>query len=313
LNITSRLKSLVKTVTVGLVLATAGNVISISKAIAADMYGFPNLNGKVIKLELSNGVRLNLPQSRAIDNYKLNSFVPDNTQDWQWKIIDDGFGVSFTRVNTNKAFTVSDLNTVNGTSIVAWEYQGHGRWIDWNPQPVGNGYYLIRLRNNLNQCLNIPGSQSNVWATTWACNANDPDQRFKIDIIGGVVNNTLILPPDLATPIGLTPAPASYMAETSLKPWEYPILDVPSQVYPNLNQQTGDLFCKGVLAIIKLNFTSGNPSGYPNAYGPVPNIIKAIGQTENRSYALDGREWRPFIAKYAWYHMNRKQCIVNQD
>jgi hypothetical protein len=304
---------MVKTTILGLALAVTSLVVDSTKASAADMYGFPNLNGKVVKLELSNGVRVNLPQSRAIDNYKVNSFVPDNTNDWQWKVIDDGFGVSFTRVNTNKAFTVSDLNTVNGTPIVAWEYQGHGRYIDWNPQSIGNGYYLIRLRNNTNQCLNIPGSQNNVWATTWACDANDPDQRFKIDVIGGVVNNSLILPPDAATPINLLPAPTSYVAETSLKSWEYPIQNVPSGIYQNLDQQTGDLFCKAVLVSIKLNFTLGAPSPYPNAYGSVPNIIKAVGQVETRSYALDGREWRPFIAKYAWYHINRRQCIVNQD
>ncbi|MBC7472470.1 MAG: RICIN domain-containing protein [candidate division SR1 bacterium] len=162
------------------------SISSTTSSKAADQYGFPNLNGKVVKLELENGVRVNLPTNRAIDNYQLNSFVPDNTDDWKFKIIDNGSGgIMFTRVNTNKAITVSNLNVVNGTSIVAYEQAGNGRWIDWNPEHVGNGYYLIHLRHNPSQCLNIPGSQSNVWVTTWTCDRNDRDQRMKIEEVAG--------------------------------------------------------------------------------------------------------------------------------
>jgi hypothetical protein len=156
---------------------------------AADQYGFPNLNGKVVKFELWNGVRINLPAARAIDNYQLNSYVPDNTDDWKFKVIDNGYGVMFTRLNTNKAITVSTLNVVDRTTVVAYEQQGNGRWIDWNPEHVGNGYYLIHLRYNPNQCLNVPGSASNVWVTTWTCNRNDRDQLFKIEEVTSAVSN----------------------------------------------------------------------------------------------------------------------------
>jgi hypothetical protein len=151
---------------------------------AADLHGTPNMNGKIVKFELSNGVRINLPMSRAIDTYWLNSYVPDNTDDWQFKVIDDGYGQMYTRINTNKAMSVESLTVVNGTHIRAYEQSGHGRWNDFNPEAIGDGYYLVHLRYNTSQCLNIPGSQSNVWVTTWACNANDPDQRFRIVEVG---------------------------------------------------------------------------------------------------------------------------------
>jgi hypothetical protein len=161
---------------VSLLATTIGSI----QAKAADMCGFPNLNGKIVYFELANGQRVQLPLARAVNGNKVNSFSADNSDDWKWKVVDDGWGVSFLRVNTNQAFSVENLNVVDRTPIVSWDYQGHGRYLDWNPQAVGGGYYLIRLRHNLNQCLNIPGGANNVWVTTWTCNANDPDQRFKI-------------------------------------------------------------------------------------------------------------------------------------
>jgi murein DD-endopeptidase MepM/ murein hydrolase activator NlpD len=154
---------------------------------AADMYGFPNYNGKIVYLELSNGVRVNLPLNRAINDYKVNSYSADNSDDWKWKVNDDGLGVSFTRINTNKAFTVFNLNPADLTPIVAWDYS-HNRYSDWNPEPVGGGYHILHLRSKPSQCLNIPGSRSNVWVTTFSCNANDLDQRFKIiEVISDII------------------------------------------------------------------------------------------------------------------------------
>jgi hypothetical protein len=229
-------------------LAITSSILCISSSSvssAADQYGFPNLNGQVVKLELENTVRVNLPAARAIDNNKLNSFVPDNTDDWKFKVIDNGYGVMFTRVNTNKAITVSDINVKDGTSIVAYEQQGNGRWIDWNPEHVGNGYYLIHLRHNPSQCLNIPGSQSNVWVTTWTCNKNDRDQRFKIEIVGGNsnVSNPYVgsLPRtgggDGSIPInppGTTPIPYVQTYVTNITPlYEYWIVSrKQDQTYP---------------------------------------------------------------------------------
>jgi hypothetical protein len=51
------------------------------KAQAADQYGYGNQNGRIVKLELSNGVRVNMPLARAINGYHMNSYVPDNTDD----------------------------------------------------------------------------------------------------------------------------------------------------------------------------------------------------------------------------------------
>jgi hypothetical protein len=183
-----------------------------TQAKAADMYGFPNLNGKTVYLELANGQRVQLPLARAVNGNKVNSFTADNTDDWKWKVVDDGFGVSFLRVNTNQAFSVENLNVVDRTPIVSWDYQGHGRYLDWNPEAVGGGYYLIRLRHNLNQCLNIPGGANNVWVTTWTCNANDPDQRFKIVDISTISAN----------PPGTTPLPTSQTIVSNTTPlYEY--------------------------------------------------------------------------------------------
>jgi hypothetical protein len=84
--------------------------------------------------------------------------------------------------------------------------------LDWNPEAVGGGYYLIRLRHNLNQCLNIPGGANNVWVTTWTCNANDPDQRFKIVDISTISAN----------PPGTTPLPTSQTIVSNTTPlYEY--------------------------------------------------------------------------------------------
>jgi hypothetical protein len=200
------------------------------QAKAADMYGFPNLNGKTVYLELANGQRVQLPLARAVNGNKVNSFTADNTDDWKWKVVDDGFGVSFLRVNTNQAFSVENLNVVDRTPIVSWDYQGHGRYLDWNPQAVGGGYYLIRLRHNLNQCLNIPGGANNAWVTTWTCNANDPDQRFKIVEVSQVqteryqtvVENEkfVFVVASLRPKIGSSVAPTGHAFTSLIRSWD---------------------------------------------------------------------------------------------
>jgi hypothetical protein len=182
------LKNFVRSVSLGFLgLASMLGIssIGITKASAATSY--PIVNGQLVRFELSNGVALNIQNASLANDKPIYSFTGNNSDPEQiFKVISNGDGYNFQRNGTGYSLSASTLTPTNLSPAVSYQ-SGFGQWQDfWLDDSPGNGYYLIKWRKNPAYCLNVPGSQSNVKITFFACNTADNDQRFRIVTVGGV-------------------------------------------------------------------------------------------------------------------------------
>jgi hypothetical protein len=173
----SQFKNIVQVIVFGIVGITS--LFGASKAQAATTY--PVVNNQVVRFELSNGVALNIQNASLANDKFIYSFTGNNNDPEQhFKVISNGDGYNFQRNGTGYSLSASTLTPANLSPAVAYQ-SGFGQWQDfWLDDAPGNGYYLIKWRKNPAWCLNVPGSQSNVKITFFACNASDNDQRFRI-------------------------------------------------------------------------------------------------------------------------------------
>jgi hypothetical protein len=179
-------RNFVKSVACGIVGITS--IFGISpKSEAATVY--PVVNNQVVRFELSNGVALNLQKANLVNDAPVYSYTGNNNDTEQhFKVISNGDAYNFQLNGTGFSISSSTLTPTNGSPMVKYQ-SGFGRWQDfWLDDAPGNGYYLMKWRNNPNYCVNIPGSASNVRYTLFTCNATDNDQRFRIVTVGGTQN-----------------------------------------------------------------------------------------------------------------------------
>jgi hypothetical protein len=171
-------RNFVKSVAYGFVGVTS--IFGISpKSEAATVY--PVVNNQVVRFELSNGVALNLQKAILVNDAPVYSYTGNNSDTEQhFKVISNGDAYNFQLNGTGFSISSSTLTPTNGSPMVKYQ-SGFGIWQDfWLDDAPGNGYYLMKWRNNPNYCVNIPGSASNVRYTLFTCNATDNDQRFRI-------------------------------------------------------------------------------------------------------------------------------------
>jgi surface antigen len=171
--------------TVGVIAALLAN----TKSANADYMNDYFRNGMTIKLATPKGFNVNLPY--ATNGGMINTFEPDNTDDWKFVVIRssaDGFKLK--RVGTNHLITTKDFPARNLTPLEAWQdIGGEDKFQTWVATPTRPGFFAICLKAQRDQCMNVPNSTNRTKLTTYKFDANDQDQMFSAVPINSPPNN----------------------------------------------------------------------------------------------------------------------------
>jgi surface antigen len=164
--------------TVGITSAASQFTLN-SAAKADDSINANFSDGRVIKLVTPKGFNVNLPYTK--NGGMINTFEPDNTNEWKFKIIRTSNGVKFKRINTNYLITAQKFPSYNLAPLEAYnDVGGEDKFQTWVPLPVSSkpGFFNLCLLAQQDQCMNVPGSTNRTKMTTFKRDVNDQDQWF---------------------------------------------------------------------------------------------------------------------------------------
>jgi surface antigen len=151
-------------------------------------------DGMTIRLVTPVGLNVNLPY--ATNGGMINTFIPDNTNDWKFKVIrSSADGIKFQRIGTNHLITAKKFPSANLFPLEAWQnVGGEDKFQTWVAIPTQPGFFALCLKAQRDQCMNVPNSKDKTKLTTYNFNPNDRDQMFSV----GILSNTPP-PPDSST------------------------------------------------------------------------------------------------------------------
>ncbi|KYC40829.1 hypothetical protein WA1_24720 [Scytonema hofmannii PCC 7110] len=175
-------------VTAMLLASTGTGVVQLTFIFTAMADDFMNTyfrDGQVIKLVTPKGFNVNLPYTR--NGGMINTFEPDNTDEWKFQVIRTSNGVKFKRIGTDYLITAQKFPSDNLALLEAYkDVGGEDKYQTWIPKAIESkpGFFNICLLAQQDQCMNVPGSNNRTKLTTFKHDFNDQDQWFSAVVIG---------------------------------------------------------------------------------------------------------------------------------
>jgi murein DD-endopeptidase MepM/ murein hydrolase activator NlpD len=200
-----------------LAIAAAAGLIVLNCGQSAHADNFNN--GDTVKITTPQGFNVNLPYAR--DGGMINTFEPDNTEDWKYQAIRSNTGgIKFKRIGTNHLITAQKFPSSNLMPLESYkDVGGEDPFQTWVAIAIPNKptFVALCLKAQQDQCMNVPNSKNRTKLTTYKRNLNDPDQMFRIVVLNGTTN----------------PPPASTNRDTPFLPFDSGVTLPVTQGYAN--------------------------------------------------------------------------------
>jgi Peptidase family M23 len=228
---------LVTSTAIGMLLLSFAHIQSAHADFMSDYFS----NGAIVKITTPKGFNVNLPY--AVDGKMINTFEPDNTDDWKFQVIrSTPDGIKFKRIGTNHLITAQKFPSFDLAPLEAFkDVGGEDKFQTWVAIPTKPGFFALCLKAQREQCMNVPDSKNRTKLTTYKFNPNDVDQMFSVSVLNGVptpppsINrDTPFLPFDSGVTLEVTQGYAGSVADGSH-----------STVWPDYNRYAVDFGAAG--------------------------------------------------------------------
>lgn len=137
----------------------------------------------IVKLTTPQRFNVNLPYAK--NGGMINTFEPDNTEEWKFQVIrPSADGIKFKRVGTNHVITAQKFPSFNLSPLESFkDVGGEDKFQTWIAIPTKPGFFALCLKAQRDQCMNVPNSKNRTKLTTYKFNPNDPNQMFSVGVI----------------------------------------------------------------------------------------------------------------------------------